>query len=153
MEWLFHGKVSAMKRRNKKRAFTLIELLVVVVIISLLAAVVGGQLFKGLGKTKRDIAKAQIAKVEGAVSRFYLDCGRYPYDSEGLDVLINPPDDVEEGKWQGRYLKPSELIDPWGNLFVYVEEGEINPGGFDLISFGVDGVEGGEGESEDVYND
>lgn len=33
------------------------------------------------------------------------------------------------------------------------EKGEINPGSYDLISFGADGLEGGEGDDEDIYND
>jgi hypothetical protein len=34
-----------------------------------------------------------------------------------------------------------------------VAEGMINLGSFDLICFGADGVEGGEGDNVDIYND
>jgi len=67
-------------------------------------------------------------------------------------VLIVPPADLEE-KWNGRYLKPSQLVDPWDNPYIYVAEGEINPGSYDLISLGADGVDGGEGDNTDIYND
>jgi len=142
-----------MKRmKRKQKAFTLVELLVVILIISMLAAFVAPRMFKGLGKAKRDIAKAKMAIIENALGRFYIDCGRYPDDSEGLEALIIASADLEE-KWNGPYLKQSELLDPWENPYIYVAEGEINPGSFDLISFGADSMEGGEGDNEDVFND
>ena len=140
-----------MKRiKQRERAFTLVELLVVILIISLIATVMARRLFTGLGQAKRDIAKAKMANIESGIGRFYIDCGQYPYE---LEDLIFAPADIEEDKWKGRYLKPSELLDPWKNPYVYYEEGEINPGDFDLISYGADGAEGGEGDDEDIYND
>jgi general secretion pathway protein G len=62
------------------------------------------------------------------------------------------PQDVEE-KWNGPYLKRSEMLDPWERLYEYIEQGMINVGSYDLISLGADGVEGGEGENADIYND
>jgi len=142
-----------MKRQKRRRkGFTLVELLVVIVIISMLAALVAPNLFKHLGKAKRDLARPKMALVEDALNRFYIDCGRYPDDTEGLDALLQPPEDLED-KWNGPYLKRSQLLDPWGNPFVYVAEGEHNPGSYDLISLGADGQEGGEGDNEDIYND
>ena len=137
---------------RKQKGFTIIEVLTVVLIIGLIAAFVVPRMFKGLGKAKRDIAKSKMAIIESAIGRFYFDCGKYPTDSEGLDALLEAPADMEE-KWNGRYLKESELLDPWGNPYIYVAEGEINIGSFDLISYGADGQEGGEGENEDIYND
>ena len=142
-----------MKRKKQRRkAFTLVELLVVILIISMLAAFVAPRMFKGLGKAKRDIAKAKMAIIEDALARFYISCGRYPDDSEGLEVLIVAPADLTE-QWDGPYLKRSELLDPWNNPYIYVAEGQVNPGSFDLVSLGTDGMEGGEGDNEDIYND
>lgn len=143
-------EMKIMERKNK--AFTLVELLVVILIISLIATVLGGRIFRGLGRAKRNIAKAKMATIEGAIGRFNVDCGRLPDESQGLEELIEAPEDVEE-KWNGPYLKASELLDPWDNPYIYVEQGEINPGMFDLISYGADGEEGGEGDNEDIYND
>jgi len=134
---------------KKRKGFTFIELLAVIVVIGLLAAFVAPRIFKGLGKAKHDIAKSKMAIIESAIGEFYFACGRYPAD---LEELLVPPDDVEE-KWNGPYIKRSRLLDPWENPYEYVEEGVINPGSFDLISFGADGVEGGEDEDKDVYND
>ena len=143
-----------MKRnKNKRKAFTLVELLVVVLIITMLAAFVAPRMFSGIGKTKADLTKAKMAIIENAINRFYIDCGRYPDDSEGLEVLVMPPADMEDGKWRGPYLKRSELLDFWDNPYIYVAEGEYNPGSFDLISLGADGMDGGEGDNMDIYND
>lgn len=142
-----------MRKNNKRKAFTLVELLVVVLIITMLAAFVAPKMFTGIGKTKADLTKAKMAIIENALARFYIDCGRYPDDSEGLEVLVLPPSDMEDNKWRGPYLKRSELLDLWDNPYIYVAEGEYNPGSFDLISLGADGLDGGEGDNMDIVND
>ena len=141
-----------MHKKNMKKGFTLVELLTVVVIIGLLAAFVVPKIFSNLGKTKKDIARAKMALIENSIARFQLDCGRIPTQDEGIEALIVPPPELED-KWSGRYAKQSEIIDPWGNAYIYIEQGEINIGSYDLISLGADGTEGGEGENEDIYNE
>jgi general secretion pathway protein G len=138
--------------KAKHSAFTIVELLVVILIISMLAAFVVPRMFKGLGKAKHDIAKSKMAIIENAVGRFYFDCGRYPSDAEGLTALITAPAGLED-KWAGPYLKKSELLDPWDNPYSYLEQGQVNPGSYDLISYGADGQPGGESENADIYND
>lgn len=140
-------------KRHRRKAFTLVELLVVIVILSMLAAFAAPKFFHYIGKSKIDLAKPRLALVESAIERFAIDCLRYPDDSEGLEVLLVMPDDLEEEKWSGPYLKASQLNDPWGNPIIYRAEGEANPGSYDLVSLGADGEEGGEGPNEDIYND
>jgi len=104
------------------------------------------------GKAKRTQAKAHIATLSMALEMFQLDCGRYPDDAEGLAALSNPPAKLGQ-YWQGPYVEQDSLTDPWGNPFVYVAESTRNPGGFDLISYGADGQEGGDGGNADIVND
>ncbi|OHB68210.1 MAG: type II secretion system protein GspG [Planctomycetes bacterium RBG_13_62_9] len=140
-------------RRERRKGFTLIELLVVILIISMLAGFVAPNVLKRLGKAKTDLARPRMALIENALKSFEFDCGRLPDEAEGgLEALIMAPPDLEE-KWNGPYLKRSQLLDPWGNPYEYVSEGEYNPGSFDLICYGADGQEGGEGENTDIVND
>jgi general secretion pathway protein G len=139
-------------KKQKRKAFTLIELLVVILILGLLAGFVAPKFLKSVSKAKKDLAKPKMTIIESAIERFSLDCGQYPDDSMGLDALLAPPPGLEE-KWNGPYLKASQLNDPWDNPYIYVAEGEINPGSFDLVSLGADGTEGGEADAEDVFND
>jgi general secretion pathway protein G len=140
------------RNRRKNKAFTLVEVLVVIVLLALIASVYVPRMFRGMGEQKRKMARTKMANIESAIITFQLDCGRYPDESLGLEELIARPADLED-KWKGPYLKRSELFDTWENPYIYFEQGEHNPGSFDLMSYGADGMEGGEGENADIYND
>ena len=142
-----------MKRKLiKTKRFTVIEILAVVLIISLLAAFVVPRAFKGMSQSKTQIARSKMAIIEGALGKFYLDCSRFPSDAEGLNALITATSDLE-GKWTGPYLKKSDLQDPWSNNYIYIAEGRVNTGSYDLMSLGANGAPGGEGENKDIVND
>lgn len=144
--------MNRMERKND--GFTLVEVLVVILILGMIAVLFAPRWRRGFSKAKRELARTKMAVIEAAIGRFYLDVGRYPYESEGgLEVLLVAPTDIEEGKWNGPYLKQSDLLDPWDNPYEYVEEGEANPGSYDLVSYGADGRLGGEGDDEDIYNE
>jgi len=106
---------------------------------------------QSLDAARQDVVRAKIANIETALVRFRIDCGRYPDEAEGLRVLITAPANLGD-TWQGPYLKQPELVDPWGNPYVYVEQGTVNPDGFDLLSYGADGKAGGAGGDADIYN-
>ncbi len=142
-----------MTRIRRTKGFTLIELLVVILILSMLAGFAAPPIFKRLSKAKADLAKPRMAVIENALKSFEFDCGRLPDESEGgLEALMVAPPELEE-KWNGPYLKRSQLLDPWGNPYIYVREGQYNPGSFDLLCYGADAQEGGEGENADIAND
>ena len=144
----------ATRRRGvSARGFTLIELMVVILIIAMLGTFVAPNVMSRFRKAKADLAKPRMAVIENALKSFEFDCGRLPDESEGgLEALMVAPPELEE-KWNGPYLKRSQLLDPWGNPYIYVREGQYNPGSFDLLCYGADGQEGGEGENADIAND
>jgi general secretion pathway protein G len=134
--------------RNGERGFTFFEILVVITIIGLLAALVGPRLWGKISGAKQSAAKAQIELFGTALDAFRLDLGRYPSTEEGLRALREKPSGADN--WQGPYLPKEIPLDPWKKPFAYRSPGEH--GDYDIISYGADGVEGGEGENEDVVS-
>lgn len=130
-------------RKQRNRGFTLIEILIVMAIIAMLAALVGPALFRGFGDSQRKVAQTQMAALAQSLDSYRLDVGRYPRELDGL--LEN---DTGRDVWNGPYLARADAIpkDPWDNDYVYTPEGDD----FELLSYGADGVEGGEGDDEDI---
>jgi len=136
---------------KKPRAFTLVEIMVVVVIIGILAATIIPQFIGTTNDAKVSAAKAQIAELESAVERFYVQMDRYPTTEEGLKVLVDPPADDGAKKWRGPYIKQLRN-DPWGSPYQYLNPGTHHPTSYDLWSRGKDGADGGDGENADIGN-
>lgn len=137
-----------MERRRRNRGFTLVEMMVVIVIIGILAAVVIKQITGHAVKAKVEATKAMISEVDQAIALFKLNHNRYP---EELIELLRMPADIDPASWiQGGYLK-REPRDAWGEPLIYRHPGT---GGqpFDLMSYGDDMREGGEGPAADLWN-
>ncbi|MGE5842093.1 MAG: type II secretion system major pseudopilin GspG [Deltaproteobacteria bacterium] len=134
--------------RGRQKGFTLFEILVVITILGLLAALVGPRLFGKVSGAMQKTAKAQIELFGTALDTFRLDVGRYPTTEEGLKALREKPSGAET--WEGPYLPKEIPVDPWKKPYVYRSPGEH--GDYDLISYGLDGVEGGEGDNQDIVN-
>jgi general secretion pathway protein G len=132
----------------RRAGFTLLELLVVMVIIGLLAGYVAPRYFSQVGKSEIKVAQAQIVAFEKALDTYRLDIGRYPSTEQGLNALMQRPQN--EPKWNGPYLQKAIPLDPWGKPYQYKSPGER--GEFDIWSFGKDGQPGGTGENADVTN-
>jgi general secretion pathway protein G len=142
------GEEMEMRIRTGERGFTLIEIMIVMIIIGLLAALVAPKFFGRLSTAKLSSAKAQVELFGTALDAFRLDTGRYPTTEEGLKALREKPSGVEN--WSGPYLPKEIPLDPWKRSYIYKSPGEH--GEYDLLSYGLDGVEGGEGENQDVVS-
>lgn len=137
-----------MKHRKRQQGFTLIELLVVLTILAMLAALVVPRVFHNLEKAKVNTAKAQIAAFESAIGSYRLDVGSFPTTDMGLQALRIRPNGVDN--WDGPYLPKDIPLDPWGHPYVYRSPSEH--GDYEIISYGADGREGGEGLDADIVN-
>ena len=131
------------------RGFTLLELVMVLVIIGVILAMVGPRVFSNVGRANSEVAKAKIGLIGGQLELYKLDVGRYPTSQEGLGALLSAP--AGAANWNGPYIRdPKEIKDPWTRDFIYRSPAE--KGGYDIISLGADGKEGGEGDNKDVHN-
>jgi general secretion pathway protein G len=140
-------------RLKKASGFTLLEIIVVVFILGLLAAIVAPKIMGRTDDAKIADAKVQIRNFETGLKLFKIDNGFYPDTEQGLDSLITKPSagKIPQSYREGGYLEQKKIpLDPWGNPYVYVSPG-IH-GDFDIMSYGGDGKEGGEGKDADITN-
>lgn len=137
--------------RTARPGLTLIEVMVVVIVLGLLAGLVAPQILGRVSEARSETARTQLELIRVALDNYYLDNGRYPTTSQGLEALrTRPASDPEPRDWRGPYLRGEVPTDPWGRPFIYRSPGEQNPATFDLKTLGADGEPGGEGEDADL---
>ncbi|KFE63284.1 type II secretion system protein GspG [Hyalangium minutum] len=83
---------------------------------------------------KQRLALEQIRRLEGVFKMYHRSMGRFPLEEEGFEPLI-----------QAKVLTEVP-VDPWGHPYVY----RFNNEHTGVLSFGADGVPGGEGENADI---
>lgn len=133
------------------KGFSLIELMVVIVILGILAGLIMPKLMGRTDDAKIVKAKSDIAAIETALKLYKLDNGEYPTTEQSLKALIEPPEtEGGNGNWKkGGYLAKKKMPkDPWERMFIYLSPGVH--GEYDIISYGADGVPGGEGKNKDI---
>ena len=135
--------------RAKQRGFTLIEIMVVVAIIAILGATVVPLIMDRPNEARVVRANNDIATLGAALDLYKLDNFNYPSTDQGLEALVEKPTgDPEPANWKsGGYIKQLPK-DPWGREYLY----EATEGGFEIVSLGNDGAEGGEGFDADISN-
>lgn len=137
-------------KRDSRGGFTLVELLVVLVILALIMGLVGPRVLNYLTSSREKAAALQINGFKSSLDLFFLDAGRYPTTSEGLDALVRKPAGVE--RWGGPYIQQANIpADPWGNPYLYAAPGTKAP--FKITSNGADGRPGGTGTDADIVSE
>ena len=122
-------------------------------ILAALAAIIAPGMIGRTDDARITQAKLQIKNLETALKMYKMDNGNYPSTQQGLKALIEKP---TTGKIPTHYRKGGYLEkkvvpkDPWGNPYIYLCPGVH--GDFDIISYGADGEEGGEGVNADITN-
>ena len=133
--------------RHAKRGFTLIELMVVIVILGVLGTLVVPRLMSKPDEARVTAAKTNLSSIMQALDMYRLDNQRYPTAEQGLAALaVRPTAAPVPNNWK-QYLKEAP-VDPWGRPYVY-----LNPGikaEIDIMSYGADGQQGGEGVNADI---
>jgi len=80
--WMF-------SKKNKKRAFTLIEMLIVIVIIGILAAALIPRLSSARGRANDVARKADLAQTAAALVSYQIDRGSFPTTAWSLSGISN----------------------------------------------------------------
>lgn len=116
------------------RAFSFIEVMFVILIIGLLAGAVAMKVGGYMDKAKLNRAKSDIAVMINAIESHYAESGQYPSNDEGLGILP---------------IKNTN--DPWGRPYQYNHPGRSEP--YEVICYGADGREGGDGANSDITSE
>lgn len=126
--------------------------MVVVVIISVLGAIVVPQFMSRPDQAKVTAARTDIQAISTALEMYRLDTFNYPSTQQGLEALVTRPSGTPLARnWNPQGYLKSLPVDPWGTPYQYLNPG-THSAGYDLFSFGVDGVQGGEGFATDIGN-
>lgn len=116
--------------RQGRRGMTLMEVMIVIAIILLLMGALTFGLVSTFGEAQSDTAGLQIARINEKVQIYKVKKRKLPESLSDVYRGEDPP------------------LDPWGNPFVF-RKGS-GPDGYDIISFGADGREGGTGRDADI---
>jgi len=126
--------------------------MVVVVIIGVLGAIVVPQFMSRPDQAKVTAAHTDIQAISTALEMYRLDTFNYPSTQQGLEALVTRPAGTPLARnWNPQGYLKSLPVDPWGTPYQYLNPG-THSAGYDLFSFGADGVQGGEGFATDIGN-
>jgi general secretion pathway protein G len=145
--------IQPMKQHTKtyralvQKGFTMIELLVVMGILALLGAIVVPQFLDRFDDAKVTTAKTDITTLYQQLKLYKFDTQRFPTAEQGLQSLVVKPTTGPIPTAWRQYLEKLPK-DPWGNDYKYLNPGI--KGEIDVMSFGADGVAGGEGKNADI---
>ena len=136
-------------RRSADSGVTLIEMMVVLVIIGIVAALIVPNVIGRPDEARRAVAAADLRTIAASLEIYRLDNRAYPTTLQGLAALAAKPADLPlASNWaEGGYL-PVVPMDPWGAAYVYKQPGDN--AAFDLLTYGADGMPGGEGAAADL---
>ena len=151
---MINGGNSLRKIKHQQAGLTSTQLLVVIVVIVIVGAVILAPRILGqAGKALQAKAAEDIETIGIALDTYAKDNGDYPSTEQGLTALWEKPEKPPLPiNWKGPYLTIPITKDPWKHDYIYICPGVHDTHGYDLISFGSDGREGGTGDAEDVVS-
>lgn len=131
-----------------RKAFSLMELMIVIIILGLLASLVMPNLVGKGEQAKQKLVCVQMKTISESIKMFKFEQGEFPDTEFGIKALIQNPDVARYTSYpKGGYIDGNSIPkDPWNHEYIYVRTED----GFDLLSLGSDGKEGGSDENKDI---
>ncbi|OQA64605.1 MAG: Type II secretion system protein G precursor [Spirochaetes bacterium ADurb.Bin269] len=135
---------------SRDPGYSFLETLIVLAITIIMSAGVGIPALRHIERARRASARTGIETFRLALDSYYIDCGMYPETMQGLSALVEKPviHPVPE-HWNGPYLTRPPGKDPWGTEWQYTKPGS-NGYPFEILSYGKNGIEGGDGDDLDI---
>jgi len=133
------------RRTIRCGGLSLVEIMVVILIMGMIAGIVTKVVIDKAERARVSTAKVQIAEIRDAIELFYIDNAFYPSDLNGL---VEKPATGDIRMWPENGYMHTVPLDPWGREYAYIAPGVDHA--YEIICFGRDGVEGGEGFDADI---
>lgn len=132
--------------------FSFIETIISLAIIMILTAAVGLGTLRYLDQARLTACRNHMETLSKALHSYYVDCGTYPTQAQGLEALWVKPhlSPVPDG-WAGPYLDREVPDDPWGHAYVYTVPGDHGLP-YQITSYGSDGQKGGHDMAADIIS-
>lgn len=145
----FESKTAARRVLKSQAGLSLVEILIALTLLAVAGTFVVTNVIDSLREGEIKSTKIQIGRLGDILTDYKRKCGMYPTTEQGLDALLSAPTTGRECR---RY-PPNGFIDgnnipedPWGYEFFYESDGRT----YEIISYGPDGAEGGEGVDADI---
>lgn len=136
--------------QSSQAGMSLIEIMVVIAIIATIASVVTVNVLDYLDESKVETSKIAIGNIEQALKQYKRKIGTYPTADQGLDALVQAPSDIKDpSKYPANGFVERVPKDAWSNELIYFNPGRQG-GDYEVVSYGADGEEGGEGYDADL---
>lgn len=113
------------------------------------AGIVTGVLRGVAAKARMETAKSDLMTLGNCLEIYKLNAGVYPTTEQGLKALVEKPAVPPVPRRWARIMDKM-LMDPWDHPYQYRFPGKKDPAKYELVSLGVDGVEG---TADDIRND
>jgi general secretion pathway protein G len=127
------------KLRSSARGFTLMEMLIVLSIIALLMGMVIYNLTGVNEVAQQQKVQSDLLSFKELLAAYQLESGSLPTTEQGLKALWEKPT-VEPLPDRWKAMLESEVKDPWGHSYQYLNPGKHNPDRYDVYSDGPDGL-------------
>ena len=127
------------KRKNRRDAFTLMEILLVAAILIILASM-ATIAYRGIGKqTTATLTRTEIESFAHASEMFHMRHMRFPNSLDELFASVNGSQP---------FMREGDQLDPWGNEYDFAVDEDR-----DMVIIQSRGPDGEKNTTDDITND